>query len=194
MTFSREKEAEIVEQNMKRIYRAVDNFTIRCSKKVVRIPYEDFVQEATIAFLEYIRRCKSEEELEVFPWYDVTHAMSLLVLSYQPLSCPSTSRDFHSVIHSMPETVSYDLAPDTIASVDGMSRTWVEDKDAMMDLEIFLSTLPDYADRIVAMKLWGLNTRKIASQMGVDESTIGKKLKKYLLKYKDFISEEDCDE
>lgn len=191
MCLSAEREAELMEQNMPKIYRAVDNFTARCSKHVVRVPYEDFVQEASIAFLEYIRSCESEDQLEHFPWFSATQAMTQLVLSYQPMSCPKRTGSFREFVSAMPYTVSYDVHMPTIAGVDGMSKHWVDDKDTMMDFEMFLESLPDYADRVIGMRLYGLSSRKIAGQLGVTESAISQRLKRYASQYHDFIKEDD---
>lgn len=191
MTLSPEREAELIEQNMPRIYRAVDNFTAMCSRRVVHVPYEDFVQEVAIVFLNYIRKCGSEKDLETFPWYDAKQAMSRLVLSYQPLSSPKRSSSFSEAIHAMPHTISYESNVETLSEVDGMSKHWVDDQDTMMDLDIFLDSLPDYADRVIGMRLLGLPSRKIASQLGITESAISQRLKNYCEKYKKFIDKGD---
>ena len=51
MEFTPEQEQELIEKNMPKIYRAVDNYAARHSSSVARVPHEDFVQEVAIAFL-----------------------------------------------------------------------------------------------------------------------------------------------
>lgn len=191
MLLTPERESELVESNMQKVYRAVDNFTARCEKNVLRIPYDDFVQEGCLAYLTYLRRCKSEEGLDVFPWYDVLNALDRYVLACQPMTGSTRTSSFDEIVRSMPLTVSYEANMTAAAEVDGMSRHWVDDKDTMMDLELFLDSLPDYADRIFAMKLSGLSSRKIAAQLGVTESLICKRLKNYREKYDAFTKEEE---
>ena len=191
MFLSPERETDLIQSNMQKIYRAVDNFTARCEKVVLRIPYEDFVQEACLAYVEHIRRCKSEKDIDVFPWYDILNALDRYVLSCQPMSVPVRTSSFDDIVRTMPLTVSYEGHLTNDAEVDGMSKHWVDDKDTMMDLEIFRDSLPDYADRIFAMKLSGLSSRKIAAQLGVTESLISKRLKNYREQYDAFTKEED---
>ena len=59
MEFTPEQEQELIEQNMHKIYRAVDNYSARHTSNIATVPYDDFVQEVSIAFLKYIRNCKS---------------------------------------------------------------------------------------------------------------------------------------
>ena len=194
MELSAQREAELMEEAMPKIYRAVDNFTARCLKAVVKVPYDDFVQECAIAYLEYIRAASKEEQLAVFPWFDMMQAMSKLVLSYQPMSCPKRTNHFNEVLRNMPKTVSYETSLACAGDIDGMAKNWVEDVEAMMDLWKFAESMPDYAERILSMRLWGMTSRQIAGQLGVGEAAISRRLKRYLEKYKDFIKEEDEDE
>ena len=95
MVLSREREAELIEQNMPKIYRAVDNYMARYNGgKSHRISYDDCVQEVSIAFIEYLRRCNTEEQASRFPWYEATNAMSRLVLRSQTFSMPSRTTGF----------------------------------------------------------------------------------------------------
>lgn len=193
MSLTPDQEQEIIERNMPKICRAVDNFTVRCVCPVVKVPYEDFVQEVSIAFLEYIRKCETMEQVETFPWYEAMNAMSRLVISYQPISAPQRTTSFDRIIRSMPRTCSYEVNAESLSNVDGMSKHWVDDAETMMDLETFVDSQSDYAGRIIAMKLWGLSSRKIASEMGVTEQAICGRLKDYQQKYHDFIKEEESD-
>ena len=69
MQLSRERESELVEKNMPKIYRAVDNFMAKnTGGNVCRITYDDCVQEVSVVLLNYIRKCETEEQLNMFPW------------------------------------------------------------------------------------------------------------------------------
>lgn len=188
MELSREAEAELIERNMPKICNAVNNFRARCSNPVVNIPFEDFVQEVTIAYLEYIRRCETMAETEIFPWYNAVDAMSRLVLAHQPMGCPKRHASFETVMKMMPSTISYEVNAQNVIETDGMSRTWVNDENTLIDLGMFMETLPENAEKIIGMKLWGLTSREIASELGVSESAVCQSLKNYRKKYNQFRS------
>ncbi len=193
MDLSREMEEKIMEENMVKIHRAVDNFAIRCKAPAVSIPHEDFVQEVALMFLRYIRKCDSMDQINRFPWYDAMHCMSELVLEFQPVSVPKRMENFRDVIHMMPQTIPYDVAMTNGIDVDGMSRHWVEDKDTQMDFESFMATQDDAISRLAAMKVYGMTSRNIAAQCGVSGKTITKKLQKLRSDFDKFFEEDEND-
>ena len=139
MVLSKEREQEILEQNIMKLHRAVDNFISRKTSTAVCIPYEDLLQEACIAYLEYIRKCDTEEQLDIFPWYDVKNGMLRLVVMMQPLSIPVRTNGFQKMVSSMPDTVSYDVLASTGMEIDGMSKYWVDDTDTKLDFISFMN-------------------------------------------------------
>lgn len=191
MELSPEREAELIEQNMPKIYRAVDNFSARNGGTR---SYDDFVQEVSIVFLKHIRRCETEEQISRFPWYDSIKAMSEHVLRSQSIPAPARTAHFKEVLRSLPSTVSLDLIVTRGLDVDGMSKHWVLDKDTEMDFDAFLSEQPEDIQRIVSMRIFGLSNRKIASQYGVSGSAIDKKIMKLKEKYEDFNKGDESDE
>lgn len=195
MVLTREREAELIEQNMPKIYRSIDNFMAKCSKKnAISLSYDDCVQEVTIAFLKYIRKCDSEEKLNVFPWYDALHAMSEQVLRSQPLSVPMSTSRFNEVIHSIPSTVSYEVMVSNGMEIDGMSKHWVPDEETRIDFDSFMASQPENIQRIAAMRLHGMTYRKIASQCGVSKTLVEKKIKRLRGDYDEFDKEDSEDE
>lgn len=192
MVLTQDQEAKLIEDNMKKIYRAVDNFTAKATKSPVKIDTEDFVSEVVIVFLKHIRACETMEQINKFPWYDAMNAMSKLVLTFQPMSVPKGNTEFFSeFIHRMPNTVSYEtLAVDGL-DVDGMAKHWVEDKETQMDFDDFMETQDDSLKRLAAMKLGGMKQRHIAAQFGVSEPAITKKVKKLRENYDEFTKEDD---
>lgn len=195
MVLSSERESELIEENMPKIYRSIDNFMARCPRDSgVRISYDDCVQEVSIAFLNYIRRCESEDQLRIFPWYDAMQAMSRLILQCQPLSVPLRTSSFKKIINSIPLTVSYDVLMTNGIEVDGMSKHWVQDKDTEMDFNDFMSSQDESIQRIASMRLHGMTMREIAGQFGVCFQAIDKKLKNLREKYDEFDEEDETDE
>lgn len=195
MQLSHEQESELIQQNMPKIYRAIDNFMARCSKNsVVQVSYEDFVQEVSIVFLNYIRNCETEEQLRIFPWYDAMNAMSKYVLHSQPLSVPCRTADFNTIIHSLPSTVSYDVLATQGIEVDGMSRHWVPDKDTEMDFKAFMSDKAEIVQRIASMRLYGMKLNEIAGQFGVCHQNIDRRIKNLKKQYDLFNEEGENDE
>ena len=187
MQLSPEREAELVEQNMQKIYRAVDNFMAKCgSNPVIVIPYDDCVQEVSIAFLKYIRRCETEEQLRIFPWYDAIHVLTAYVLSSQPVKVSTRTSNFRNIVRSIPFTVSYDVMVSKGIEVDGMSKHWVPDKETELDFNSFMSDQDESVQRIAAMRLYGMSIRQIASQFGLKKSSVGQKIKKLREKYDEF--------
>ena len=195
MVLSSERESELIEENMPKIYRSIDNFMARCPRDSgVQISYDDCVQEVSIAFLNYIRRCESEDQLRIFPWYDAMQAMSRLILQSQPLSVPLRTSSFKKIINSIPLTVSYDVLMTNGIEVDGMSKHWVPDKDTEMDFNDFMSSQDESIQRIASMRLHGMTMREIAGQFGVCFQAIDKKLKNLREKYDEFDEEDETDE
>ena len=191
MVLSSERESELIEENMPKIYRAIDNFMVRCPKNSgVQISYDDCVQEVSIAFLQYIRKCETEEQLRVFPWYDAMHAMSNLILKSQPFSIPMRTSNFSAVINSLPATVSYDVLLTNGIEVDGMSKHWVPDKDTEMDFSAFMSSQEETVQRIASMRIYGMTMREIAGQFGVHHHAIEKRIKNLRKRYDEFDEED----
>lgn len=179
MLFTPEQEQELLEKNWEKIYRAVDNFTVRCSSKVACIPYEDYVQEVAIAFIKYLRRCTKPEDANIFPWYSAMGAMRDLVLASQPMSCPKSSHRFSEIIHNMPVTVSLEsLRASSGLDIDGMSKHWVDDKETQMDFDFFMGDQPENVRRIASMRVYGMTLKEIGDQCGVTKGAIRKKLNK----------------
>lgn len=196
MVLSPEKESELIADNMKKIYRAVDNFMARCDSKnsAVQLSYDDCVQEVSIAFLEYIRRCETEEQLKKFPWYDAINALSVHVLRSQPFKVPLKTAKFSKTLHSIPPTVSYEVMVENGIEPDGMSKHWVADKETELDFCTFMDSQDEMMQRIVSMRLYGLSQRKIGAQYGISDVTVMKKIKKLKEDYDEFDKEEDEDE
>ena len=195
MQLSPEREAELIEENMPKIYRSIDNFMARCDqKKYVQISYDDCVQEVSLAFLEYIRRCKDEEQLIRFPWYDAIHALTELVLRHQPFSVPISTKLFSSIMRSLPATVSFDVMVSKGLEVDGLSKQWVPDMDTKIDFEAFMSGQEESVQRIASMRMYGMTQRDIASQYGVCKHSIDRKITKLREDYDDFIKGDEDDE
>lgn len=190
MEFLPEQEQELLVKNMPKIYRAVDNFTARCSFEVIRIPYDDYVQEVSIAFLQYIRKCKTMDQLDIFPWFDAMSAMRDLVLAYQPMSCSKYYHRFSEIINNMPQTVSIDaLSAHSGIEVDGMSKHWVDDKETQIDFDDFMSNQPENMRRVASMRVFGMNVKQVAEQCGVSRQIIHKKLNKLSEDYKKYMEE-----
>lgn len=194
MQLSRDREAELMEQNMPKIYRSVDNFMARYKSNSAPCCYDDLFQQVAEAFLLYIRRCKTEDELNVFPWYDALHAMSVYVLGNQPFSVPKSTKTFSQIIHSIPQTVSYEVAMSNGIEVDGMSKHWVPDAETQMDFDDFMSSQDESMRRIASMRMYGMTHRQIACQFGVCKTSITKKLDKLRDDYMTFNEEVDHDE
>lgn len=188
MVFTPEQEQAMIEKNMPKIYRAVDNYSARHSSHMTRVPYEDFVQEVAIAYLNYIRGCKTIEETNKFPWFSAMDAMRNLVRVYQPMRCSSDPKSFSSIIHNMPSTMSLDaIHADTGLEIDGMSRHWVEDKETQIDFDAFMSQQPENLRRIASMRIYGMTMKEIGNQYGVYKGTICKWLDKMGDAYKEYM-------
>lgn len=197
MHLSPEQEDALIRENMAKIYRSVDNFMARGNGRnsPVQITYDECVQEVCIAFLEYIRKCDTEEKLKVFPWYDALHAMSKLVLQYQPINVRhKRTTGFRKVINSIPTTVSFDVLATNGIDVDGMSKNWVPDTETKLDFESFLDGQDESVQRIASMMLYGMTRRNIADQFGVCQFAIDKKISKLRQNYDEFIKDGENDE
>lgn len=190
MEFTPDQEQKLIEENMPKIYRAVDNFMARCSSRVICIPYEDFVQEVAISFIEYVRKCKSHDDLAKFPWFDAMNAMRNYVLINQPLSCPRHPNKFSDIIHEMPQTMSSDsISAKTCIDIDGMGKHWVEDKETQMDFDIFMNDQNENIQRIASMRVYGMTLKEIGEQCGVSKVAIKKRLNKLNDAYKKYAED-----
>ena len=186
-----DQENEYITKNMKKIYNAVDNFIYRCSSDAIGIPYEEMVQEASLALLLYLRRCEKEEDLDKFPFYSVKSALRDLVFTYQPFSCPHSTHRFSEICSGMPETVSFDTIPESMLNVDGMSKHWVEDTDTKIDFDLFMADKTDHEQRLIGMKAWGGTFRNIAAQFGTSKDSVKRNMDRLHSQYTDFIKESD---
>lgn len=194
MVLSREREAELLEKNMVKIYRAVDNFVAKRGANVVtKIPYEDFVQEVSMMFLEYIRKCETEEDVNRFPWYDAKNVMTKYIMSSQPISVPIRTVAFTNTLKSIPFTVPYDVFVSGDFDVDGMSKHWVQDKETEIDFDLFMSSQDEIIQRIASMRMYGMNLREIAGQFGVCFQAIDKRIKKLKKNYDEFDKGDEDD-
>lgn len=195
MVLSSEREAELIEQNMQKIYRSIDNFMSRY-KGQNYLSYEDCVQEVSIAFLLYIRRCQSEDQLRKFPWYDAIHSLSEYVLRNQQFSIPSqnNTKRFTAILRSLPSTVSFDVLASGGIDVDGMSKQWVPDTDTKIDFDAFMSEQQENIQRIASMRIFGMTQRDIAAQCGVSKTFVVNKINKLREKYDEFTKEDEDDE
>ena len=193
MQLTPEREAELMELNMPKIYRAADNFTMRFKDPSVEFCYEDMVQQGAMAFLLYMRKCETEEDLKRFPWYDAIHAMCIHVLNSQPFSVPKRTENFSKLINSLPKTISYEVAVSNGLNVDGMSKHWVLDKDTQIDFDDFMSSQDESMRRIASMKVYGMSNRKIGAQFGVSHVAIGKKIDRLHKNLNEFFEEDDED-
>jgi len=191
MVLTPEQEQTIIEENLPKIYRAVDNFTARCSANVINIPYDEFVQEVSIAFLLYVRNCETMDEVNRFPWFSAMSAMRATVCAFQPMSCSTHNQHFSKVIHNMPATVSVDVAAAATTEVSGFSKHWVDDKDTMLDFESFMSDYDENTQRLIAMRFGGMTLKELAEQYGVDKSTILRRIRKIADEYHEFADDPD---
>ena len=195
MQLSPEREAELIEQNMPKIYRAVDNFVARHGdNKKTSFSYDDFIQEVSIVFLKYIRKCETEDQIEKFPWYDALKAMSEHVLHSQPLSVHEKTTNFTKTMSSLPETISYEVLASNGFEIDGMSKHWAPDVETKMDFDAFLSDKSEIIQRIVAMRVYGLSHKMIGSQCGISDVAVIKRLKKLKKEYDEFDEEDEGNE
>lgn len=194
MQLSPEREAELLAKNMPKVYRAVDCYMSKCRRKSNVLAYEDLVQQVAEAYIRYIRRCETEEALNKFPWYDATHAMCDAVLTSLPFSVPKTTKNFTEVLHSLPKTVSLDLMVTQGLDIDGMSKTWVQDKETEIDFDIFMSGQDMLSNRIVAMRLRDVTLRKIADHCVVPKSSVFDRIQRINKDYQNFLEEGKNDE
>ena len=191
MVFTSEQEQAIIEENMPKIYRAVDNYTAKFSANVARVPYDEFVQEVSLMFLLYIRNCNSMEEINRFPWCSAMNVMRNTVLVFQPMSCSKSHKTFKAVINNMPQTVSDDVLASATTDVNGMSKHWVDDKDTMMDFETFMDERDENTKRLVSMRYGGMTLKDIASQYGVNKSTVLRRIRTLADDYHEFLNDPD---
>lgn len=191
MVLSYEQESELIEKNLSKIYRAVDNFVARHGGSNY---YDDFIQEVSIVFLRYIRRCETEEQLDKFPWYDSIHAMSQHVLNNQALTVPDKTVRFSHTLKNLPYTVSFDLLANNGFEIDGMSKHWVPDKDTEIDFDAFMAEQGEDMRRIASMRMYGMTDRQIAAQFGISGPAVFKKIKKLREKFDEFCKGDDEDE
>lgn len=188
MQLSPERENQLIEQNMPLIRKVVDKFMARRSRNApVKIERVDFIQEVSIVFLNYIRKCETEEDMARFPWKDSENAMARLVLSSQHITVPSNStRLFSKLIGELPETVSYELLTEDGIGVDGMSMKWVSDAETEVDLEAFLNTRSESMRRIVNMYMHGVSMSDIADELGCCRQNVYQIMDKFSKEYKKF--------
>ena len=74
--------------------------------------------------------------------------------------------------------------------IDGMSHTWVQDKETEIDFNSFMAGQDGLNNRIVALRLHDTPIRKIASHCAVSKTKIWRRIDKIYDDFKKF-NEED---
>ena len=204
MKLTPEREEELMEQNDYNIKKAVNRFSMRSRIPFGNFAREDLLQEVRLVFLNHIRKCDNEEDIDSFPWRDALNAMCLYVLKSQEFAVPSRStKEFSKIMNEIKTTMSYgviagedlpvadnwDLGGASFdISVNGMSPFWVADENTRIDLDAFMNNYEDYLVDMAIMRLHGLSYRQIGELYDLSDKTVHKKIKKMYRDYKKFNS------
>lgn len=191
MRLTKEEEASAIESVMPFIESAVTKFMAKCGTVVVRVSREDFIQEACIAYLKYIRSAEDESALKVFPYFDIRNAMCCLIIENQPLSSPKRTESFKNVIHSMPQTISIDVSVNNGIDVNGMKKFWVDDANMRMDFYSFMALQDENIQKICAMRMLGASINEIADEMNTSSSTIRRNIKQLRETYDEMMEQKE---
>ena len=193
MKLTPEREQELIEQNTKKIYRAIDNFTMRSSNPRYKIDYDDLFQEVALAFIQYVRKCDTEEQINNFPWHDAKHAMCVEVMKAQPFSVPhGSTKEFSRILKQIPATISLDLYVEDCEDNYRLSDTnWVDDKNFSIDWDNFMSSYDESTNRIASMRRCRMTYRQVGAQFGVSDKTIYKRINRLKDDYHNYAEEDD---
>ena len=118
-------------------------------------------QEAVLAYMEYLDKCKTEEELRLFPGKFIYNRMHRFILASQVVKFPLRTSDFNKKISSIAGQVPYD-------SLSGMESavTPVEKRLSNILCRDFLHTLNEREKKIISLRLQGRNCAEIAREIG----------------------------
>lgn len=171
MILTREQEEELIQKHQGLIKRYALSFSGRHTNggKLA----EDFIQDASIAFLRRIRTAETEEEATNF-YHDAIHEMCLDVLSYQVLSAPKRTGAIRQVLNSMPKCVpaEHDTA--------GYTMDGIEDQ---IDRKTFIKSLPAEHRQIIYYLSEGLTRQETAEELRMSYDNLRYRLEKIRKKY-----------
>lgn len=150
-----------------------------------RVEFDDVLQECLLVFLKHIRRIDSMDHLQPLPYRDFLHAVCAQIMAGLPASVPKRTTDFRRIMQTVGDGGSLDaLMEDNFDIADPVAAGY-SDVIELASLEKFLSEISEEdTELIMAMKSAGGSMTIAAERLGVNRSTISRKLaplrKKYL--------------
>ena len=164
------------------------NETARKSERA-RNAKEDLHQEGVIALLNYGRSCRTEDELNRFPFYPVKYAMLDYIVALDPFSRPHNRNNYKPRRSVSFQTVSADaLQEDGIFPVDDLAEDH-DDIVVKMCFEDFFNDLSDEERSIVSRRLHGMSQKEISDQLGICPPRVTRRLQRARQQWSSAFSE-----
>lgn len=177
MELSRENEAKLMKQYEKMIWKTVHTF----NHHVWHSLSEDMFQEASIVFLQHIRKAEDMAELRRFPTMDIWNRLCRVVIAYQPVSFPERTSDFTQKAAST-TALPFDKL------VDMAESKTEDDLVAKITIEDFLATLPERDREILKMRANGEVNNDIASRFGLTPGGVTHLVQRTAKKYYEYAA------
>lgn len=182
MLFDRETEARMFREARQHIGALVWKYIRKGKADINAKHYQDLFQEAAIAYINYIRKAQTEEDLKIFPSMDILHAMCLYTLSIQPLSHPKRTEDFKK--HLTDKNVPLYEAD---ANAEN-ARTVIDDALDEIVFRDFVAKQTDMNTKIVGLRMEDYAIKEVAGTIGINESNVSRRLKRMLENYRKEIA------
>lgn len=145
--------------------------------------FDDMYQEARFAFLEYIRRCDSLDDVNKFPYRDINHRMSLFVLQEQRFTFPKRTSGMKKYINSVPTCSSLESVGNEVET------ECIEDVNDRMFADGFMEMLSPDVRGMLTLAIKGLTKTEIAHRLGVSKFVVHRKISKAKDMYKAYVGE-----
>lgn len=177
MQLSHDQENELLKSRMGLIYRHANRFLNKYSGYTT-IDLDDCIQECTIAYLNYIRRAETEEDLKIFPAKDLVNALCRFVLGNTVLSSPKRTSAFREILASMPETDSVEYLENEMAVSVGVDHeTRYSEVDEKLAYEKWSEKLSDEDRKILYLRSNGMTQDEIASELAINRTSVCRRLR-----------------
>lgn len=169
MEMSMEQEEKFLADYSKAVWRIVNAFKSG--------QQEDLYQEAMVTLLAHARQARSEEELKAFPRMAIKNAICRYLMKQEVVSFPKTrTTDYAKVVKSTKRT--------PLESAYFLSSPETEDQWIFrIDLDTFLSALPERARDMFVSKVDGEKPTEIARRMGLTPGAVTHSVQKTMKRF-----------
>lgn len=137
----------------------------------------DLYQEAVLAYMDYLSRCNSEEDLKRFPGMYVVNCMSRYIMNCQVVKFTKRTTDFTKITNAT-KRAEYSALSDTEAFGGN-----VGDTESTILFHEFIDSLDEVERRVILMRCFGAKRFEVAKALNLSNAKVTRVLNKVRKKY-----------